>query len=644
MKALLWKEARELTWPFGVFLVLYSVLAAAGQLWPGEQSPPKTAFMVAWVVWWLLSPFLAALWGAHALARERSHGTLEWFGALPVSRRRAWAVKLGVSLALLAVFCAVMFELNRLMGYWWPAPKHANPNLFEPFWFVLVPPFLFFCVGFAISGTRRQTFESVLVTVLAVLLLTGAWALLAADVLPRFWGPQLGIIYNVLHLSTLAWLSGTLGAAFLVASAVGWMGVPLLSSGRRYRRTAGWAAGLAVLGTMGFVVGVRYLGQPQPGDMRHLGHARTSPDGEWIAFDDQRRGDLSMEHDAGLWVMRPDGTDLRCLARGPVQDWVWETDSQRVLFTWGNVFTPDEILPELRLWLWDAQVANGRLRRLAEAEADVRVGQDLSSRGEHARFGPHFLRLGSRPGLVAAQLPESARFRGWGPNNSGFFFSTEEGRRLGFAAFPDGAVLSLETAPPETDFAEVSPDGEWMVYVTYPTSLGSRPEQQSARLARRGQTVVMRIPSIPWLPDAWSPDGRYLWLHKTRGTILVVDLSGPQIVREIPILRGDNGYDRSSLFWSADGRRVAFSTQAGREPAFAVSVWTAQEDGTELKQVAQVVSGYYGVKLAGWTRDGRLIMVRDQTQIVAVDPDTGQQTALLTLPPPAHRGTPPVPR
>ena len=633
MKALLWKEARELAWPFGMFLALFAALAVVAAVWPGKKDDTVGLFVVPWMVWWVLSPFLAALWGAHPLARERSHGTLEWFGALPVSRARVWAVKLVVSLVALAILCAAMFALCWLVGTM--ASHKFDADDLEADEATLAAGVLFFCVGLAIGGTRRHTFESVLVTILAFLLLAGGWIFLAGDFLPRFWGPQLGIIYSVPQITTLWWLALVLAVAFLTASARGWISIPLLAFGRRYWRTAGWAAGLVVVGLAGLIVGVRYFGVPQPRQLSNLQSAQTSPDGNWIAFTDVRQGGDSPQRDASLWIMRADGTGVRCLARGPVQRFLWEPDSRRILLVWGDPGLYAPLLPAAMLWAWDVQVADGRLRFLMDAPGHWNQ-LSVSPRGQYAWWNHHVLRLGPHPGLLPPETAGSFTFWTWAPDDSGFFFNSAGG--MGFLALPSGKVSSLGPVPPGTNYLSVSPDGQWLAYeIKAPDQRGR--DQGTTVLTRRGQLGGLCFPSIPWRGQPWSPDGRYLWLDDWLGDpLVIVDMTGPRVLREIPApWGGAHAAPWYVLGWSPDGQRVAFMTGGDVKtlPVVHEVVWTARADGSGLRQLAQATSVYAANEMSfqpSWTRDGKIIVRLNPTTLAALDPDTGQEKDLLVVP------------
>lgn len=123
------------------------------------------------------------------------------------------------------------------------------------------------------------------------------------------------------------------------------------------------------------------------------GYYEWSPDGQWLVFDTYRDvDDLTVDQHnpglSGLWVVRADGSDIRCLYRADfwhvIASPVWSPDSSMVVFVdFLIVLKPDS--PKGTFWqgsLWVADVERGEttpLKGLPENEevpADVRWSPD----------------------------------------------------------------------------------------------------------------------------------------------------------------------------------------------------------------------------------------------------------------------------
>jgi hypothetical protein len=367
MKALLWKEMRERR---GLFLGVAGVTVVAAF---GCVLGRVGADMFA-AVWLFLSPLLAALWGAEALARETSVGTLEWLGSLPVSRPRLWVVRAGGGwLALLALYALALGLATWLGGLKGLLVGATVPELVQGLAADLGAVFLAYALSLNVSGTRRRPFEALLLAALLGLALIVVWLFLVAEVLPRFWGPVLGLGVASLTPGALGWTCLLLGLGWLAASGLGWTALPVLAERGRRRRTWAWTAALVPLSFGLYLTGVRYEGAPSPRDLGHIDPGVTaSPDGRWLAFQAGSRSYSSFGAAQDLWLLRADGTGLRCLARGQAELGGWTPDSRQVLFEWEGI-SKELGLPGggSRDFYWAAQVPSGRLLRLSQARYEA---------------------------------------------------------------------------------------------------------------------------------------------------------------------------------------------------------------------------------------------------------------------------------
>ena len=68
--------------------------------------------------------------------------------------------------------------------------------------------------------------------------------------------------------------------------------------------------------------------QPLTSGNDYIENLDFSPDGQWIAFDSNRRGNMD------IWIMRRDGSELRQLTTSSAHDWVpqWSPDGKKIMF------------------------------------------------------------------------------------------------------------------------------------------------------------------------------------------------------------------------------------------------------------------------------------------------------------------------
>ncbi len=107
MKALIWKEFRELLPAFVVLLASAIILGIvdAAYNW-NEQRFVGISLGFCWV----MSLTAALLGGANTFARE-SGANLSFLSSWPVSRTRVWAVKVGVTVITLVVLITLSFAI-----------------------------------------------------------------------------------------------------------------------------------------------------------------------------------------------------------------------------------------------------------------------------------------------------------------------------------------------------------------------------------------------------------------------------------------------------------------------------------------------------------------------------------------------------
>jgi hypothetical protein len=661
MKALVWKELRALRTPALLVLGLLAATVPVQVLYLRAHPWAPEAPML---LWWEGLPALALALGCYLVARERARGELQFASAWPVSRGKVWAAKLltGVGLLALLYGLVVYTSVWTDTGFWYETMLGDGLPGMAPFWMHPAGSFVVFAVGLLFSTIRSGPFEALAVSILGLVLVSVLSVALLGVVAPQLWGPQLGIhIFSPQsHAALFCTTAAVLGGIAIVASAAGALsGAPLDFSRRQRQALIVWLA-LAALSLPLILVGVRVLGQPTPADVWPDLFARVTARGDRLWVSEER--DTLSDRSCGLWdssiewprlwLMNADGTDLRCVSRGPA--WVASLQGGRTLvFVWGEAYMALSIwVPPSRAWALDTRT--GGLRRLPVLPTP---GMDLpdwnvavSPSGSYAIANRRIVRLGDRPELLATQLPEQAQWvLGWSPDETGVYFATklEEGQRaevwrMGLAA---GGNLRRIARAPAAEWRPVgmSPDARWLAWrlQTPPERLDDWGEWASAcRLEGVATGRQVAVENARPVLNPWSPDSRYFWSHWW-DRIAVVDLAkckvpaaAPCPVRPFP--------SPHELYWSVDGARTAFVTSSALQPPGAnvdrdekwrEGLWVANADGSGLRRVAETAAGEsLRWDLAGWTDDGKVMMVEDSARLVAVDPDNGEREVIFEAP------------
>ncbi len=642
MKALIYKEFRELLAPALVVVLVASVLLLVEYLWGPLVDDQER--VLAGVFFMLGAPLLGLVAGSHTLAHERGRRSEAFQGSFPVSRGAIWAAKLCTGLLMLALVYLLLYtaafatEPEGARAFSRPLPELGTSRLLLH----AATTFLVFCLGFCLSGTRRNPFEAAGVGLLAALLLFLFWMFLAADVLPRFFGPQLGIFYNTPSFSTPAILATILGLGLLVASGYGYIAsLPLAYSKRLWRTTiAGAILCLAIIPA--FFVGVRCLGEPGPEDVGWGACAEVSPDGEWVMFYDHRAFYRSYRPPRRLWRMRPDGSELKCLARQPVEFAVWLPDSKRVFVSWGDRDADFHFLPRTYLqWDWLIDVADGKTTSLPALEYVEDETPQFSPQGTYMSYGASLVRLRPQPVLLEMQLPQKATVVGWEEDESGIYFSYSKNDRLTLARteLPSGSPLGRVVAqgPEEAESVELSPHARWVVWGTRLT----RPANAVATLENLGSGARLEVAGWP-AGRAWSPDEQYVWMQTNGRRIAVVDLAHLRVIREFGTSDFSGEETLPWRHWSLDGKRVTLTTHKvvrdntkyRRDEITEwgpIHVWVTNANGSGLRRIAETaMTNFTDFYIGGWTADGQIIVTVEKRKIISIDPDTGVQTDILT--------------
>ncbi len=158
--------------------------------------------------------------------------------------------------------------------------------------------------------------------------------------------------------------------------------------------------------------------------------------------------------------------------------------------------------------------------------------------------------------------------------------------------------------------ADFSPDGQWIVYVSYPDLTLWR-----SRVDGSQRTQITFWPTFATLPR-WSPDGTQIAFVGTNGKrswkIYLVPSEGGTPQELIPQNR-----EESDPTWSPDGKKIAF----GR-PSYGTDVGDQEIQTFDLKsQTMSAVPGSRGFFSPRWSPDGRYLaaLTTDSRRLVRFD-------------------------
>ena len=158
------------------------------------------------------------------------------------------------------------------------------------------------------------------------------------------------------------------------------------------------------------------------------------------------------------------------------------------------------------------------------------------------------------------------------------------------------------------EFLEYSPDGNSIVYVTFPEGILWRANRDGSN------PVQLTSPPIYPVNPHWSPDGSRI-LYFTRGwgkprRAFTMPAQGGESVQLTSV---NHPADMLDPTWSPDGRRIAYSTgEQGNSPTDDVEILDLEtHQSTKVK-------GSEGMVWPRWSPDGRYIAALDPTSSIVV--------------------------
>ena len=312
------------------------------------------------------------------------------------------------------------------------------------------------------------------------------------------------------------------------------------------------------------------------------GQIRFSPDGKRLRFTLTPTG----KNISSLWEMKIDGSDLHPLFPG------WKTGSMVCCGDWSA---------DGQYYAFVVQAAAGT--------------KDLWL----LRENPHSLFRKSDPvQLTTGPLwysdpvfaPDGKRVFVNGVLLQGELVRYDSGSRQ-FVSYVSGVSAG------EADF---SPDGEWIVYVSYP--------ELTLWRARTDGTQKMQLtfwPLYATLPR-WSPDGQQIaFIGTEAGKTWKIYLVSPQGGTPQELLPQDSAENDAS--WSPDGNRIAF----GR-PSYGMDLGELEiQMFDRTTQKISAIPGSRGLFSPRWSPDGRHLaaLSPDSRSLMLFDFDSGQWSVWL---------------
>jgi TolB protein len=309
------------------------------------------------------------------------------------------------------------------------------------------------------------------------------------------------------------------------------IGLPFIAGDQTPEATGGPAAATAPVGEPTTAAGATATVAPQPTS----GPAATSPAAaesgaqEMISFHSNRDGNWE------VYVMRPDGLDVRRLSDDPAMDAAlnWTADGRLGTFTSDRDESGNVDVFVMR--------ADGSAAVNVAGGPDRENDSDLSSDGsrivfESNRFGDYEIWAMDADGANPVNLTNTT-----GGDGKPFWS-------------PDGTKVAFES----------SRDGNVEVYVM--NADGS------------GQTNLTNDPAHDGRPR-WSPDGSQIAFDSDRDGnweiyVMNADGSGPVNVTDDPAA------DKQPV-WSPDGQRIAFNSDRGGT----ANIHVMQRDGSDVQEI-----------------------------------------------------------
>jgi Tol biopolymer transport system component len=252
--------------------------------------------------------------------------------------------------------------------------------------------------------------------------------------------------------------------------------------------------------------------------------------------------------EAGLYVMNPDGTQVRRLTSEKVDTHpAWSPDGSRIAFVRG---------------FWDPDAG------IYVMDVD---GSDLH-RITNGGWGD------DRPEIDPA----------WSPDGTRIAFAQEGSNTDIYTVSPDGSGLARLTDGPLMEYQPAwSPDGSRIAFVGYNMAAGGQPPS-SVRLyvMNADGTGVTELGPKNVDGPSWSPDGSEIaYVDTASGWIMAIRMDGSGERRIVDVAELVGGAQLvNDVAWSPDGTKLAFSAGPADTDTH---IYVVNRDGTALTQLTE---------------------------------------------------------
>jgi len=622
MKALIWKEIRELAPGFWLLLLASWTVGVVDVAYNWNEDRGVGLSLVVCLVISLVAALLA---GANSYARE-SREQIVFLGSWPVSRGRIWLAK--------TITPAVMWALLVALGtggcLGLLAMRGHYPNVSSAFdigndgWIMPMAWVLLYAMGLLASVALPSAMGATMVAVIAL----GAvvWGYLWAwDFVPAYGGPRLGLalpdIEGTSHLPPAL----VVAAICLIVSAVVATRALYRATWRRITRAA---AGLAVgIGLALLAVLAAWL----------VANSRF-PDAVNMSLDGTGRYVMLNSHGGsggaqGLWSLELDSGKLRQISRagGTITDSA--ADAPRVAIDW-------EVPGRYRDYVWVADLTTGELWRTEAEGRSVALSPDgkwLATIDDgltvYPVATPRGVRLeGERP-ISRAIFPRPPL--AWAPDGESIYVVTsreldEPSRLLEVDAF--SGSQSREVAQVERGWIGwgAPTHGRWATFILSQNA-PQAPNEMGLLDMETGRITLLGEWSINY--RGWAADGKHAWAKREVGDreyeLALRDLATGEPVRVLTSedFGGSMVLSGTASPHSADTLFLVFtpgssSLQPARE------WWWLPDTRAPAPKRLEITDED---RVGGWAASGEIILLRGRT-VEALDPETGQHRVIRELP------------